>query len=55
MLEEPQLNGLIASVINKTTNSAGWQAREELSGALRGPKTSCAWAWKTASRGPKRK
>ena len=39
MLEEPQLNGRIASVINKLTNSAGWQAREELRGALRGPKT----------------
>ena len=39
MLEEPQLNGRIASVINKLTNSAGWQAREELRGALRGPDT----------------
>ena len=39
MLEEPQLNGRIASVINKLTDSAGWQAREELRGALRGPKT----------------
>ena len=39
MLEEPQLNGRIASVINQLTNSAGWQAREELRGALRGPKT----------------
>lgn len=39
MLEEPQLNGRIASVINKLTNSAGWQAREELWGALRGPRT----------------
>ncbi len=39
MLEEPQLNGRIASIINKLTNSAGWQAREELRGALRGPKT----------------
>ena len=39
MLEEPQLNGRIASVVNKLTNSAGWQAREELRGALRGPKT----------------
>ena len=39
MLEEPQLNGRVASVINKITNSAGWQAREELRGALRGPKT----------------
>ncbi len=39
MLEEPQLNGRIASVINKLTSSAGWTAREELRGALRGPKT----------------
>ena len=39
MLEEPQLNGRIASVINKLTHSAGWQAREELRGALRGPNT----------------
>ena len=39
MLEEPQLNGRIASVINGITNSAGWQAREELRGALRGPET----------------
>ena len=39
MLEEPQLNGRIASVINKITNSAGWLAREELRGALRGAKT----------------
>ena len=30
MPEEPQLNGRSASVINKLTNSAGWQAREEL-------------------------
>ncbi len=39
MLEEPQLNGRIASVINRITGSAGWQAREELRGALRGPQT----------------
>ena len=39
MPEEPQLNGRIASIINKLTNSAGWKAREELGGALRGPKT----------------
>ncbi len=39
MLEEPQLNGRIASIVNRLTNSAGWQAREELRGALRGPKT----------------
>jgi predicted RNA methylase len=38
-LEEPQLNGRIASVINRLTNSAGWQAREELWEALRGPRT----------------
>ncbi len=39
MLEEPQLNGRIASVINKLTKSAGWLAREELRGALRGART----------------
>ena len=39
MPEEPQLNGRIASIINRLTNSAGWSAREELRGALRGPKT----------------
>ena len=39
MPEEPQLNGRIASIINKLTNSASWSAREELGGALRGPKT----------------
>ena len=39
MPEEPQLNGRIASIINKLTNSAGWKATEELGGALRGPKT----------------
>ncbi len=39
MLEEPQLNGRIASVINRITKSSGWQVREELLGALRGPKT----------------
>ena len=39
MLEEPQLNGRIASVINKLAVTAGWTAREELRGALRGPKT----------------
>ena len=38
-LEEPQLNGRIASIINKLTNTAGWQAREELWEALRGPRT----------------
>ena len=40
MLEEPQLNGRIASVINKLTNSAGWQAREELLGAIEGYPTN---------------
>ena len=40
MLEEPQLNGRIASVINKIANSVGWMAREELRGALRGRKPS---------------
>ena len=39
MPEEPQLNGRIASIINKLTNSAGWFAQEELGAALRGPKT----------------
>ena len=39
MPEEPQLNGRIASIINKLTRTAGWSAREELMGALRGPKT----------------
>ena len=39
MLEEPQLNGRLASVINKLANTAGWTAREELRGALRGSKT----------------
>ena len=39
MPEEPQLNGRIASIINKLTGSARWNAREELRGALRGPKT----------------
>ena len=39
MLEEPQLNGRITSVINKLAETAGWTAREELRGALRGPKT----------------
>ena len=32
MPEEPQLNGRIASIINKLTNSADWKAREELGG-----------------------
>lgn len=36
MLEEPQLNGRIASVINRLTASSGWMAREELRGSLRG-------------------
>ena len=39
MLEEEQLNGRIASVINALTKSAGWQAREETWEVLRGPRT----------------
>lgn len=39
MLEEPQLNGRLASLLNRLTNSAGWQAREEVWEALRGPRT----------------
>ncbi len=39
MLEEPQLNGRIASVISGLGRTLGWQVREELRGALRGPKT----------------
>ena len=39
MPEEPQLNGRISSIINRLTSSAGWFAREEIGGALRGPKT----------------
>ncbi len=38
-LEEPQLNGRIASVINELSSGLGWTAREELWNALRGPKT----------------
>ena len=38
-LEEPQLNGRIASVINELSQGLGWTAREELWNALRGPKT----------------
>ena len=38
-LEEPQLNGRIASVIRPMTTGLGWTVREELWGALRGPKT----------------
>ena len=37
--EEPQLNGRIASVIRPMVQSSGWTVREELRGALRGPKT----------------
>ncbi len=39
MLEEPQLNGRIASVVNHLTQTAGWRAREEVWGALRGRNT----------------
>ena len=39
LLEEPQLNGRIAAVIRSVTRTSGWQVREELRGALRGPKT----------------
>lgn len=39
MLEEPQLNGRIASVINRLVKTTDWTAREELRGALQGPKT----------------
>ena len=38
-LEEPQLNGRIASVINELSQGLGWTAREELWNALRGPRT----------------
>ena len=37
-LEEPQLNGRIASVIRPMTKGLGWTVQEELRGALRGPK-----------------
>ena len=37
-LEEPQLNGRIASVIRPMTNGLGWTVQEELRGALHGPK-----------------
>ena len=37
-LEEPQLNGRIASVIRPMTNGLDWTVQEELRGALRGPK-----------------
>ena len=37
-LEEPQLNGRIASVIRPMTKGLGWTVREELWYALRGPK-----------------
>ena len=39
MPEEPQLNGRIASIIRRITTSSEWNVREELKGALRGPKT----------------
>ena len=38
-LDEEQLNGRIASIINQLTQTSGWQAREELLGALRGAST----------------
>ena len=38
-LEEPQLNGRIASVLRPMVESSGWTVREELRGALRGPDT----------------
>ena len=37
-LEEPQLNGRIASVIRPMTKGLEWTVQEELRGALRGPK-----------------
>lgn len=39
MLEEPQLNGRIASVLRGITESAGWEVREELWGAIRDERT----------------
>ena len=39
MPEEPQLNGRIASIISRITTTSEWNVREELRGALRGPKT----------------
>lgn len=38
-LEEPQLNGRIASLITELTAGLNWTIREELGGALRGPRT----------------
>ena len=38
-LEEEQLNGRIASLIGELTTGLDWTAREELGGALRGPRT----------------
>ena len=38
-LEEEQLNGRIASIINELAKSSGWVAREELWNALRGPRS----------------
>ena len=38
-LEEEQLNGRIASVINELAGNSGWLAREELWNALRGQRT----------------
>lgn len=39
MPEEPQFNGRLASLIRNMTESSGWNTREELWNALRGPKT----------------
>lgn len=38
-LEEEQLNGRIASIISELARTTGWQAREELGGALHGRRT----------------
>lgn len=38
-LEEPQLNGRIASVLSQLSTGLDWTVREELGNALRGPRT----------------
>ena len=38
MPEEPEFNGRLASLIRNMTESSGWNTREELWNALRGPK-----------------
>ena len=38
-LEEEQLNGRIASIVSELGRTIGWRAREEVWGALRGPRT----------------